>query len=184
MASKASWKTVAGLGLLVCALAAGPALADPPGERGNPGQGGGHGKGQEKSAPRDAQGGMDRGPGRDDGRGAPKEKHSKGRDFRLSDNQQATVMRYEREHRYRCPHGLVETRNGCLPRGQAKKRYVVGQRLPAGVVIEVLPRALLVELPPPPVGYIYRRVDGDVLLIAEGTREVINALVLFSAVGR
>ena len=31
-----------------------------------------------------------------------------------------------------CPPGLAKKHNGCLPPGQAKKRYDVGQRLPYG----------------------------------------------------
>jgi hypothetical protein len=35
-------------------------------------------------------------------------------------------------HAGNCPPGLAKKNNGCLPPGQAKKRYVVGQRLPYG----------------------------------------------------
>ncbi|MCH8684494.1 RcnB family protein [Pedomonas mirosovicensis] len=91
------------------------------------------------------------------------------------------VVRYYDSHRYSCPPGLIETRHGCLPRGQAKKRYVIGQPLPRTVIIEDLPYDLRRQLPPPPSGYIYRRVDGDVLLIAEATKKVIDAVVLLSA---
>ena len=31
-----------------------------------------------------------------------------------------------------CPPGLAKKNNGCLPPGQAKKRYNIGQRLPYG----------------------------------------------------
>lgn len=91
------------------------------------------------------------------------------------------IVRYYDSHRVSCPPGLIETRTGCLPRGQAKKRYTIGQPLPRTVIIETLPYDLYRQLPPPPHGYIYRRVDGDVLLIAEATKKVIDAIVLFSA---
>ena len=91
------------------------------------------------------------------------------------------IVNYYSSHRVSCPPGLVETRTGCLPRGQAKKRYAIGQPLPRTVIIETLPDDLYRRLPPPPHGYIYRRVDGDVLLIAEATKKVIDAIVLFSA---
>lgn len=91
------------------------------------------------------------------------------------------IVSYYSSHRVSCPPGLVATRTGCLPRGQAKKRYAIGQPLPRTVIIETLPYDLYHRLPPPPRGYIYRRVDGDVLLIAEATKKVIDAIVLFSA---
>ncbi|MEX6723264.1 RcnB family protein [Parapedomonas caeni] len=92
------------------------------------------------------------------------------------------IARYAHDHHWRCPPGLMQTRHGCLPKGHTKKRYVIGRPLPSYVVIEPMPRDLVVMLPPPPRGYIYRRVDGDVLLIAEATRHVLDAVVLFSAV--
>lgn len=91
------------------------------------------------------------------------------------------VVRYYDSHKASCPPGLLKTRSGFLPRGQAKKRYVIGQPLPRTVVVETLPYDLVHQLPAPPRGYIYRRVDGDVLLIAEATRKVIDAVVLLSA---
>lgn len=39
-------------------------------------------------------------------------------------------------------------------------------------------------LPPPPYGHFYARVDRDVFLVAEGTKRIIDAFVLFDAVGR
>ena len=46
----------------------------------------------------------------------------------------------ERHGRGRCPPGLAKKHNGCLPPGQAKKRYVAGRALPAGVDLAPLPR--------------------------------------------
>lgn len=39
-------------------------------------------------------------------------------------------------------------------------------------------------LPPPRRGHFYARVDNDVFLVAEGTKRIIDAFVLFDAVGR
>lgn len=75
-----------------------------------------------------------------------------------------------------CPPGLAKKRNGCLPPGQAKKRYHVGYALDDGLRIEPVPRDIIVRIPTPPVGYIYGEVDGDILLIAETTRLVVDAI--------
>jgi Ni/Co efflux regulator RcnB len=74
-----------------------------------------------------------------------------------------------------CPPGLGKKNNGCLPPGQAKK-WVVGQPLPPTVVYAPLPTALVVQLTPPPSGYRYVRVAGDILMISVGTRLVIDAI--------
>jgi Ni/Co efflux regulator RcnB len=75
-----------------------------------------------------------------------------------------------------CPPGLAKKHNGCLPPGQAKKRYAVGQRLPGTVVIQPLPPVLVTRLGPPPAGYEYAVVDGDILKLAIGTRMVVDAI--------
>jgi Ni/Co efflux regulator RcnB len=74
-----------------------------------------------------------------------------------------------------CPPGLAKKNNGCLPPGQAKK-WMVGQPLPAGVVVYSVPRQVLVQLPPAPVGYRYVRVASDILLIAIGTQMVMDGI--------
>lgn len=74
-----------------------------------------------------------------------------------------------------CPPGLAKKNNGCLPPGQAKK-WQIGERLPPAVVYEPLPPALVVQLTPPPSGYRYVRVSGDILMIAAGTRLVVDAI--------
>ncbi len=83
-----------------------------------------------------------------------------------------------------CPPGLAKKHNGCLPPGQAKKRYVVGQALPAAVVFSPVPSALLVKLKPVPAGFQYVQVDKDVLLISAATHKVVDAITLLSAVGK
>ena len=75
-----------------------------------------------------------------------------------------------------CPPGLAKKHNGCLPPGQAKKRYVVGQPLPPVVVVERVPTVLVPRLRTAPPGYEYVWVDGDVLLMETRTRRISDAI--------
>jgi hypothetical protein len=75
-----------------------------------------------------------------------------------------------------CPPGLAKKQNGCLPPGQAKKRYVIGQPLPPAVIVQPLPPVLVPRLGRPPAGYEYVVVDGDLLKLAIGTRLVADAI--------
>jgi len=92
--------------------------------------------------------------------------------------QRDTVSGYYVEQRGKgnCPPGLAKKGNGCMPPGQAKKRYAVGQPLPSGVVVQVVPADLSRRLGPPPSGYIYASVDGDLLKLAVGTMLVVDAI--------
>lgn len=74
-----------------------------------------------------------------------------------------------------CPPGLAKKNNGCLPPGQAKK-WGLGQPLPGGLPYYPLPPDLLARLLPPPAGYQYIRVAGDVLLMAVGSRMIVDAV--------
>ena len=76
----------------------------------------------------------------------------------------------------RCPPGLAKKNNGCLPPGQAKKMWNVGQPLPPQVVYYPIQRELWTQLTPPPYGYEYVQVDDDIVLMLTATR-VIAALV-------
>lgn len=75
-----------------------------------------------------------------------------------------------------CPPGLAKKNNGCLPPGQAKKLWAIGQPLPAGVVFYLLPGALLGQLTPAPSGYQYVRVANDILMMAIGTQLIVSAI--------
>jgi hypothetical protein len=75
-----------------------------------------------------------------------------------------------------CPPGLAKKNNGCLPPGQAKKFWAMGQPLPAGVVFYPLPGALLGQLTPAPSGYQYVRVDNDILMMAIGTQLIVSVI--------
>ena len=86
----------------------------------------------------------------------------------------------------RCPPGLAKKGNGCLPPGQAKKLWVVGQPLPPAVVYEPVPRAVVQQLAPVPPGYDYVRVDNDVLLMDMTNRmvaDVVNDIVDYDSLG-
>ena len=117
-------------------------------------------------------GGKGKGKGRDKGEG------NKEAVVVFTDRDRESVRTYwvDTYGRDNCPPGLAKKGNGCLPPGQAKKRYVVGRTLPASVVIEPLPPALVTRLGPAPAGYQYAVVDGDVVKLAVGTRLVVDAI--------
>src|SRR5690349_10142109 len=97
--------------------------------------------------------------------------HGKGK-AKHFDNDRRMAVRSYYEDEYRgghCPPGLAKKHNGCLPPGQAKKLWRIGQPLPAGVVIYDLPPPLLVRMGTPPAGYKYVRVASDILMIAVGS---------------
>lgn len=75
-----------------------------------------------------------------------------------------------------CPPGLAKKNNGCLPPGQAKKLWAIGQPLPAGIAFYPLPAALLGHLTPAPAGYQYVRVANDILMMAIGTQLIVSAI--------
>ena len=82
----------------------------------------------------------------------------------------------EQHGRGNCPPGLAKKNNGCLPPGQAKKRYVVGQPLPRGIVVGELPVDLSIRIGPAPAGYRYGILDGDLIKLAVGTLLVVDAI--------
>ena len=75
-----------------------------------------------------------------------------------------------------CPPGLAKKNNGCLPPGQAKKRYAVGRPLPKGIVIADLPADLSRRIGVAPAGYRYGLLDGDLVKLAVGTMLVVDAI--------
>ena len=136
-----------------CAALLAPAWADNDKDKGK-----GHGKGH---------GGVQQG----DARGAPAQ-------FVIVDRDRSTVRTYYRTEFVagNCPPGLAKKNNGCLPPGQAKKMWSVGQPLPPTIAYYPLPPVLYGQLTPPPVGYNYVRVDDDILLLAISTRIIAGAL--------
>ena len=132
------------------AMAAGAALAEKPSWAG---EGKGKGKGQAK-----------------------KEMSGKGAKHFTADHRVFVKEYYADEFRAgRCPPGLAKKRNGCMPPGQAKK-WKMGRPLPAGVVVHEVPQLLVVKIGVPPPGYQYVRVASDILMIAVGTRMVMDAI--------
>jgi len=84
---------------------------------------------------------------------------------------------FVKEHgRGNCPPGLAKKHNGCLPPGQAKKRYVVGHSLPQGIVVGELPVELSARIGSAPPGYRYGILDGDLVKVAVGTMLVVDAI--------
>ncbi len=150
-------------------LVAGPVLAEKP-----PWAGGG--KSKEPSRKYDTQ------PADKDGwqgeRKVPPPRGPEGKHRYFTDHQRDIIHNYYASQ-YRkgkkCPPGLAKKQNGCMPPGQAKK-WAIGKPLPQSVVYYNLPRSVLAELGPPPPNHKYVRVAQDVLLLATGTRTVVDAI--------
>jgi Ni/Co efflux regulator RcnB len=81
--------------------------------------------------------------------------------------------------RGKCPPGLAKKHNGCLPPGQAKKRYAVGRPLGQGIVYQQLPGDLSVRIGPAPTGYLYGLLDGDLIKMNATTRLIVDAIGAF-----
>jgi hypothetical protein len=82
----------------------------------------------------------------------------------------------ERYGRGNCPPGLAKKNRQCLPPGQMKKRYVVGQPVPSGIEILAVPDQVVVTIGPPPSGYRYGVIDGDIVKLVVGTLLVVDAI--------
>ena len=164
--------------LLLIALPALPALAGKPD---NPGKGNGKGKGNSSnSSGGGSNNGGSHGKGGSQGGGGGSSYdgggHQDAPHFSSHDRDYwHDYWRGEHEHG-NCPPGLAKKHNGCMPPGQAKKRYVIGQRLPAGFVVLPVPALLLPRLAPCPPGYYYGMIDGDLVRLAVGTMLVVDAI--------
>ncbi|HZY15242.1 MAG TPA: hypothetical protein VFE74_01360, partial [Ramlibacter sp.] len=90
-------------------------------------------------------------------------------------NRRAVHAYYARHPGKACPPGLAKKHNGCLPPGQAKK-WQVGHVLPAEVVFVPVPQPVRVLLPSAPPGHKYVQVAGDILLIAIGSKMVVDGI--------
>lgn len=150
-------------------VAASPAFADPP-SWGDGNRDGARDHGDRREGRRDYQQGRDLRSPRDRDEGMRENRQ-------FGDRHRTVIHDYYVEHYQagRCPPGLAKKRNGCMPPGQARK-WRIGRPLPREVVYYDLPPALVVQLGPPPMGYRYVRVAGDILLIAVGTGMVLDAL--------
>ena len=148
--------------LLAALIGTAPAFAGPP-----PWAGGGkHGGGGGEEHGHKGKGG-DAGPG----------KHDKGprQGAFFSDRNRDAVRTYYAAPSH-CPPGLAKKNNGCMPPGQAKKMWAVGQPLPSTVVFHTVPQQIIVTLPPVPVGHRYVEVAGDILLVAAGSMMVVDGI--------
>ena len=98
--------------------------------------------------------------------------------FGFAPTERELVRGYYVEHHGKghCPPGLAKKQNGCLPPGQAKKRYAIGRPLDPTIVIAPVPQNLEVRIGPPPAGYVYGMVDGDLVKLAVGTLLVVDAV--------
>ena len=95
----------------------------------------------------------------------------------IDTQREAARSYFVKQHgRGQCPPGLAKKNNGCLPPGQAKKRYVIGHPLSHGIVVGELPVELSVRIGTAPAGYRYGIVDGDLVKLAVGTLLVVDAI--------
>jgi len=141
--------------IAAASLAAAPAMADEHGK----GKGKGHDKKEQKA-----------------------ERHEEVREGAYFSEQHREAARryYVEEYGHgkarHCPPGLAKKHNGCMPPGQARK-WAVGQPVPRDVVVYEVPRPVLVQLPPAPVGYRYERVGGDIVLVRINGRVVVDIML-------
>jgi hypothetical protein len=84
-----------------------------------------------------------------------------------------TVQEYGRG---KCPPGHKRKGTICLPGWVSKKRYRLGQPLPAGINLAPLPLDLARRLGSPAVGYRYGIVDGSLVKLTVDSVLVVDAL--------
>ena len=75
-----------------------------------------------------------------------------------------------------CPAGLV-LKNARCESSQAQRSWKIGQALPASLSTRPLPARLLEALGPTPQGHSYVQVEGDILLLAEDGKTVVDAVL-------
>jgi Ni/Co efflux regulator RcnB len=159
---------------ILCAALVSPASADND-----------KGKGNSHGGPKAAKSDNDRGRGDNDDRGnsgPPFDRRAVDpapyQQIVIGDRDRNAMRTYYRNEydAGRCPPGLAKKNNGCLPPGQAKKAWVIGQPLPSQIAYEAMPRALRTQLTPPPPGYEYVRVADDIVLMSTETRVIAGLL--------
>lgn len=75
-----------------------------------------------------------------------------------------------------CPAGLV-LKNARCESSQAQRSWKIGQALPASLSTRPLPARLLEALGPTPKGHSYVQVEGDILLLGEDGKTVVDAVL-------
>jgi hypothetical protein len=168
--------------LLAACIGAGPALAQPPWAGGG-GKGGDDKHERKVKQGKDDRGGSDQGKGKNkakggDDKGSKQAARAPRPGAYFDDRNRDAVRTYYAsagKGGKGCPPGLAKKNNGCMPPGQAKK-WNVGQPLPRDVVFHPVPSQLVVTLPPVPIGHRYVQVAGDILLIAIGSKMVVDGI--------
>ena len=96
------------------------------------------------------------------------------------DERQRSSVRQYYSHTYgngkRCPPGLAKKANGCMPPGQAG-HWQVGQPVPRGVTVYTVPQPVIRLLPPPPYGYRYARIGGDIVLVQQQNNLIVDIII-------
>ena len=166
---------------LLCAALASPAFAqkdkdDKPGRGGPPDK-----AASDKAAPGKGQG-QAQGQGQSQGHGQGGAQAAAPQVVIHDRDRNAVYSYYRTQYAAgHCPPGLAKKNNGCLPPGQAKKLWVIGQPLGVGIAFYPLPGVLLAQLSPVPDGYQYVRVANDILMMAIGTRMIAGAVADLSS---
>ena len=102
----------------------------------------------------------------------------------IEDNDRIYIKEYlSKNYSKHCPYGLAKKHNGCKPQGHSK-RYILGEILDEDIAFEELPYDLLIKLKPAPKDYRYVQVDDKVLLIAEASKKIIDAVDILSTLNR
>lgn len=101
----------------------------------------------------------------------------------IEDTDRDVIRKYYADNKQAwCPPGLAKKDPSCIPPGLTKVHYTTGTILPETVVYYPLPETLSTKLRPLPEGYKYVQVDGEVLVISEATKKVMDAMVLLSGI--
>lgn len=147
---------------IALALAAGGAFAEKPSWAGD----GKHKQGKERHEEGDRS-----------ERGRDGDRHGSSVAFGFSGDDRRIASEYygAQVRKGKCPPGLAKKNKACQPPGQAKK-WQKGQSLAKDIKYNELPKELRVRLPAPPPNHRYVQVAGDILMIATGTRMVIDAI--------
>lgn len=97
----------------------------------------------------------------------------------FDDRQRDSVRQYY-SHNYgngkRCPPGLAKKHNGCMPPGHAG-HWQIGQPVPRGVTVYTVPQPVIRLLPPPPYGYRYARIGGDIVLVQQQNNLIVDIII-------
>ncbi len=75
-----------------------------------------------------------------------------------------------------CPLGLI-LKSGRCESPMANRSWKIGQALPSSLTPKPLPARLVELLKMPPPGYSYIQVDGDILLIADDSKTVVDSVL-------